>query len=717
MRDPSTVAIADRPITTLEQDRLGRARFAEHIAAQILKYSDPACLVVALYGRWGSGKTSLLNLIEAQIREGAPVRGPAPIVLRFNPWHFAATDQLIAMFFRDVRIALGLRDRGKAGQQLGRLLETLAVVLSAGESLPGLASLGRPSKIATLSAKGLTQMMKDKTLEQLRAEIYKHMMKLEKRLVVMIDDLDRLEPDSMLLMLRLIRLSADMPNTTYVLAFDRGPVASALDKAYPGIGGQAYLEKIAQVALDIPRATPQQLETLFLEGLQNAVGDTSWEEEEQDRWRELYLGGLRRFILTPRDVIRCLNGIKLNFPMVRGEVNAIDFITLEVIRTFNPGLYAFIADPGNRQSLLLDAPLLVDLRQGERPALPPSLDEALGASGDHLKQPSTHLLLSLFPRAGRYFGGATYDGGDWDTAWRAKRRMCSLAHFDVYLLLCLPEGAMSEAELSEILGRVADQEGLVRQLRSVMSEGRITITRVLEYFDDHCGELSDDGLVGLLGALFTVADEIPIDPPGAFDVGPRARVGFLALQAFAKISDEQRRDAELTRLTGACPALTALVSLVNRLEKAPDRASYLDMHGQPVFSDAALGKARRLLLERIRQAAREDSLLGRVYPLMLVFRWKDWASTGEVAQFLASKIQTDEGLLQVLVAFIHQMETDRGGKWAVIRFTSREYLATFLDIDVLSARVKTLKAAPPRPLSPDETLAIETFLDPPETIA
>jgi predicted KAP-like P-loop ATPase len=59
---------SDKPIVSKQQDVLGRARFAEQLARDLQGWNGKDSLVVALYGAWGSGKTSLKNIVlEANI--------------------------------------------------------------------------------------------------------------------------------------------------------------------------------------------------------------------------------------------------------------------------------------------------------------------------------------------------------------------------------------------------------------------------------------------------------------------------------------------------------------------------------------------------------------------------------------------------------------------------------------------------------------------------
>ena len=80
----------------------------------------------------------------------------------------------------------------------------------------------------------------------------------------LIDDVDRLDQESMRYMFRLIRLNADFDSVTYVLAFDRDVVESVLTMEQ-GVSGHEYLEKIVQVGFDIPPAEPSKLKQIFLQ--------------------------------------------------------------------------------------------------------------------------------------------------------------------------------------------------------------------------------------------------------------------------------------------------------------------------------------------------------------------------------------------------------------------------------------------------------------------
>jgi len=95
---------ADRPSADPEADRLGYAPFAKRLADSILRLSGAEGHVVALHGPWGFGKTTMLNYVRHYVGQGAPTE--QPIIVPFNPWWFAGSEDLIWAFFNQLEARL-----------------------------------------------------------------------------------------------------------------------------------------------------------------------------------------------------------------------------------------------------------------------------------------------------------------------------------------------------------------------------------------------------------------------------------------------------------------------------------------------------------------------------------------------------------------------------------------------------------------------------------
>ena len=86
----------DLPITKSTEDRLNRGTFAKSLAKTISHYAFPSSFTIGLYGEWGSGKTSLVNMVLEAVED----IDNSAIILRFNPWLCTDPKQLITQFFK-----------------------------------------------------------------------------------------------------------------------------------------------------------------------------------------------------------------------------------------------------------------------------------------------------------------------------------------------------------------------------------------------------------------------------------------------------------------------------------------------------------------------------------------------------------------------------------------------------------------------------------------
>ena len=85
---------SDKPILSKKEDFLKRKYFAELVAKSLENLNSQDTFTIGLYGQWGTGKTSLVNMILEEIKENEKV-----VIVRFEPWNFSSTNQLLEQFF------------------------------------------------------------------------------------------------------------------------------------------------------------------------------------------------------------------------------------------------------------------------------------------------------------------------------------------------------------------------------------------------------------------------------------------------------------------------------------------------------------------------------------------------------------------------------------------------------------------------------------------
>ena len=90
---------ADKPIESIENDGLNRKSFSQQLAHAILSYKSQDNFTIGLCGRWGTGKTSIINMVVEEITRETSDSPDKPIIVNFNPWNYSDKSQLIKQFF------------------------------------------------------------------------------------------------------------------------------------------------------------------------------------------------------------------------------------------------------------------------------------------------------------------------------------------------------------------------------------------------------------------------------------------------------------------------------------------------------------------------------------------------------------------------------------------------------------------------------------------
>lgn len=233
---------ADRPLDDPATDRLGYATFAKHLAGTILNSSPSDGLVVAVHGDWGTGKTTALKFIVHYLE----LQEEPPIVMWFNPWWFAGQEDLIRRFFKELQATVAsssklLRDIARR-DRLAAALNLFGSALSSPITIPSVPLAGTAAKMTSEGVKALAAVLAPTDVVTAKARISSAFKEQVARIVVIVDDIDRLMASEARQIFQLIKAVADFPNVTYLLAFDRKVAARAMADLH-GSDGDEYLEK------------------------------------------------------------------------------------------------------------------------------------------------------------------------------------------------------------------------------------------------------------------------------------------------------------------------------------------------------------------------------------------------------------------------------------------------------------------------------------------
>jgi predicted KAP-like P-loop ATPase len=287
---------ADSPLKHPNEDELGYARFAEQLVHAVVRMAPDDGLVMSVNGSWGSGKSTVLNFMLHYLEQVEEDK--RPVVVRFNPWWFSGREDLARLLIGQICTALG-ENESEFNRKLKKYLSDFTDVVSKLPSIPGVTPLSwlKTGKFFT------DNLFKQPSLSELKEKIDSLLTTRSKKILVFVDDIDRLSPDEIRDLFRAIKATANFPNTIYLLAFDTQVVTKALEQGYFS-SGQQYLEKIIQVPFELPRPDKVALRQLLFSKLAQIITNTPEHLFDQMYWTNVYLDGIDHFINTPREIVR-----------------------------------------------------------------------------------------------------------------------------------------------------------------------------------------------------------------------------------------------------------------------------------------------------------------------------------------------------------------------------------------------------------------------------
>lgn len=633
MKIPAPYALrGDRPIESADEDRLGRAPFARAIAAQILDAPALESYVVAVMGPWGSGKTSMVNMIA----EEATLRSDSAVV-KFNPWIFSGAEQLVSFFFRELAAQFTELSSGKLSGVAASFRKYAGLFESAVKFVPNVGVA--IASIVSVAKEASGALAEGPSLEQQRTKLRELLSKMDRRIIVLVDDIDRLRRDEIRELVKLVRLTGDFPNIVYVLAFDRRRVESALgDDAE---GGRAYLEKIVQVAYDVPLPVEADLRKLLIDEISSATEGIPHAPFEEMDWNNILHDVILPLVRSARDVRRYANSLPATLRVIGEEIALPDVLALEAVRVFLPETFASL-------------PRLVDALTSRRDGFGRDIaSEAhklavvhlVEAAGD--RQEVIRALISrLFPQGNRFLGGPHYSG-DFSRAWHRKRRVADAEVLRYYLQRRLPEGVLPAAEVHAAFSLLHDRRRLSDMLDVLEPERLENLLGRLELYED---DFPPEHVEAAIGALLDQFGRLREGRQHAFDLGGEMALDRVVLRLLRRCMDEAEREAIVTRVLPTLRWLSAQWDLIiltqeHELAREPTIATW-----------------KSVLLERLMKASNgqlsDERSLGALLQQAI-------AAGGECAKRPLEALQDDPVLIRLLVSV-----TTESSKWSMGDVTS-----------------------------------------------
>lgn len=696
----------DSPIEKSGDDLYGVTPFAKSIASGLLKIEKPVGTAIALNGPWGSGKSSIVNIIRNSLHEKNDTN---LVVTDFKCWWYRGEEALALAFLQNLHTTL----KSSLGDKIKGLIPKLSKNLLQASSV-----IGQTVAVATGQGWVNTGISEGKNYieqtffsdqETVEASFKKLANILDgqnKRFLVIIDDIDRLTPEEALATFRLIKSIGRLPNVMYLLVFDRELAEKTVRDRYPSEGPH-FLEKIIQVGFEVPVPIQTDLNDTILKSIKNICGQPH--EDELRRFMNIFYDVVVPYISTPRHVVRFQSAISVTWPSIAGEISLADFIALETIRLYETNLFKAIR---KHKTLVCGTSTG---KKNENKYTP-----FLTNISDSRHELIINTLQRIFPKM-----ETSGYAADWISTWKQEQRVCIDSNFDTYFRLSLSEEVLSNKKIDELVTRSGDRDfiqiTMLNAAKHIRKTGQSMVPVYLDELNSRARKITKKNVGPLITSLFEIYDQIDLENDSERGIS-FTDTGLRYHWLIRRLTENRFTITERTELylnaiqtaqLGWVVDFTssAIGDYYEEKDRPQNEEDYLvEENSLPTFLEIALLKIRNMP---------QGDLLKHNQLIAILYRWGDFLNKDytEAKNWTSRLLDNDEKLLMLAEKFIGQSWSRSIGGFGSLG--DRVSIASMrvqinkdcqiLDIDKFRDRLEEIAINPITPR--EKVLFINNFLD------
>jgi len=480
---------ADNPISTASEDLLQRSKFVERIVREIDMIDASQGYVLAVMGQWGSGKTSVLNLVKGCLQN------KEILVVDYNPWLLSGTEALVAGLFGEINTQL--KQRGKQYRSIATKMLRYSELVAPFAAIPVAGSWSAGLLTMASFAKKFRELRSVSVAEQ-KEQVTKALRGLDHPIVVIIDDIDRLDRAEVREIFKLVRLTASFPNVVYVLSFDRARVEIALTE--DGVPGRAYLEKIVQNGFELPMIPRKVLTREVAQALDFALEQVKV-RLDREVWDNTLLNIVVPAIKNMRDVRRLAMAVRSTAAALTDSIEVSDIVALETMRLFLPDAFWYLVTyqlPEENSKINTD-----EIRSKEEKEI--NISEALSNVPQDEAIIDAFLRITL-PTSSYYEPGMFSAGIGRPDEYLRKRRVAYSEVMKVYLEQVLPDQLIAFANAERIYQLTDDSTALAHEFNAIADD---ELEDVISDLGRFAGEYSEAGLINVIVEILGAMTRLP----------------------------------------------------------------------------------------------------------------------------------------------------------------------------------------------------------------
>ena len=612
----------DVEIFDKNDDVLNRNEFANLLAKSIEDYNHEDSLTIGIMGSWGSGKSSLINLIENNLKK------EKFIVIRFNPWFFSNQDNLYLQFFK--LIISNLETKNIENQNIfeGKIKPNSRIFKKSDDYLKDYFKYIVDSSLDF----NINNLYHSDTLESYdslqfhKKQCEKYFSQLGSKIIVIIDDIDRLKDTEIVQIFTLVKSLADFKHFIYILSFDKLIVTEALN------GNSNYkdnfIDKIIQIPINVPHISESKMDEL----IDLNIG-TIYKEQLGKNFKNYnnnfnqIIDYLKLFIKDIRDLKRYMNLLNFYKDNFCDELNINDFYLILAIQLFEYELYVKIKNSQEINTMDYYFENIHCFVEGER-----EYTELKHYIYDSYNKYHS-LLIFLFPILDMENISLNSDFYD---SYYNEHKICIDKYFEKYFTLSLENKEASDMMVNELIN-MNDIEEIceIFKRRNNLEYNHSLISK----FSKNISEIPEENYEIFIKSILKCGDEISLYS------STRKYIVQILKDLYAKIESEDTR----FRLLEECIDYPNNVFTISEFIYSLNNKLLKDKNNLNIIINSTMDK--------IRKCSEEKNFLNMEFLQDMLFYWKQLGDENYVKQYVLEKVKSDEEVINFLAKFRTKAES------------------------------------------------------------
>lgn len=663
----------DRPIKSCDQDLLGRSSFAKQLGKAIFEYNGDDGLVIGLFGKWGTGKTSVINMAISELDGLSSDEENRPIIMRFAPWNYSNKDNLISIFFQNLKNTIEYQDNEELKKKVGKALSDYSGAFDALSLIPVIGS-GAAAVLKTIAHAQGESLMQGADLDKTRNELEKALREANKKILIVIDDIDRLTNSQIRDIFQLVKQVADFPNVIYILAMDREIVRSALSEVH-NIDGDEYLEKIIQIPFEIPELRRTKLHEIFFAKLDQIIRELPGVVWDQQYWSNVFQNCVAPYIITLRDINRVINTFQFKYGMLYQETSFEDMVGITTIEVLEPELYKWISHNkeavcgGLLHGLLSTRDHKIDYRK--------QYSEEFSRLGINPEQ-SLKCVATIFP----VFAKDVEEHNSWyqdSSEIRGKMRAAHEGRFELYFMFDLDDIKVPRSIVNACIYDF-DKDTLKSVIEEINKQGNTVY--LLEEIRALIDSIPYDRLGILASALMDSQEGYQGETTRAFFTLSASDIAeYCALEIIRKLKTEDERNSIIHDIAEHIDknGIGALARIIHTIELGYGRlAGGSKKETDQIISLDQLQDLERIFVSKIKGIVTNESILDLKDFVHVFFLWESFDKEG-ANEYITSLFLDESQKLKYVCAIAGRWNGTNGSGWS---FHPSNYSAYLSDEEI-----------------------------------